>query len=244
MRLRNHDPPGASACADIAARRNHSALLHFLPVVATQGGPGNKGKLLCMPSYEKMNGANCLGLCACMRARHHASIAFRYLCILAFQHSCISAFVHLSISAPVQSWWSAVTHSRSDARALSFSHPCLLFQAQGSLRVSLCPRCSSLESLRNAASLSRWSSYLLLHARRRQVRGVDVYFPKHREGSQLCDAVVAFRPCRQRGFEWLCEKNIFLVAKIEKEWTITQRQRRDASSKYFPQKNVIFEPLQ
>ena len=57
-------------------------------------------------------------------------------------------------------------------------------------------------------------------ALRRQVLGVDRLISTHREGSELCDAVVAFRaqslPCRQRGnqlCDWFCGKGRFYPLK-------------------------------
>jgi hypothetical protein len=87
-------------------------------------------------------------------------------------------------------------------------------------------------------------------ALRRQVLGVDRLISTHREGSELCDAVVAFRaqslPCRQRGnqrvrlvlwkrqilpFEAACpnnsaEKGSFLVAILQ----VNRKSFKDSSS--------------
>lgn len=49
----------------LALGRNHTTLVHFTPVIATQGGPENKGKLLCMPQYTTMTAETALSMCAC-----------------------------------------------------------------------------------------------------------------------------------------------------------------------------------
>ena len=49
----------------LALGRNHTTLVHFNPVIATQGGPENKGKLLCMPQYKTMTAETALSMCAC-----------------------------------------------------------------------------------------------------------------------------------------------------------------------------------